>query len=221
MPDHDNTSLTKRIATIEDSLRKLGRDISRVAALTTRNRADLDHALADIDELLYTALASGHELTPGEHRLKTNETGDAGPPRCTHPVHDSHPPARRPVATHQLELRSPHTASGEPHPPLPRCADCAARVLKSPSGGRIRVRRTKEGDRRAGRPRCQSPVHLAGDIPPATTVIVTAGARPGIRYCDECAETTRTTLRRHRIPCESAPVAARKPVRPKPSAERR
>ena len=119
-----------------------------------------------------------------------------------------------------MTLRSPHAESGQPHPPLPRCAVCAARVLKGPSASRITVR-SIDGGKPASTPRCQSPVHFAADRPPATTVIVTAGIRPGIRYCDACAETTRATLERHRIPCESAPIVARSAATTERSTGRR
>ena len=221
---HDDTSLASRIDAIEHNLQKLRRDTARLSALTVRNREDLDHALADLDELLYAALATGHELTPGdtpETAAKGAAGADTDPPRCTHPAHDADPPKSRPLATHVITLRSPHAGRGQPHAPLPRCADCAALALKSPSAPRIAVRSIDGGERPAGTPRCQSPVHLAAELPPATTVIITTGARPGIRYCDTCAETTRATLQRHRIPFESAPIVAHSGAETKPSAGRR
>ena len=224
MPQNDDTNLAGRIDTIERNLQKLRRDTSRLSALTTRNREDLDHALGDLDELLYAALATGREITPGDAPVHTpgSATGTGtNQPRCTHPAHDTDPPEVQPTATHLISLRSPHSERGEAHPPLPRCADCAARVLESPSAPRITVTRIDDGERPVDGPRCQSPVHFAGDLPPATTVIVTAGMRPGIRYCDACAETTRATLNRHRIRCESARIVTRTPVRPQPGAERR
>ncbi len=224
MAQDDNTNLASRIDTIERNLQKLRRDTSGLSTLTTRNREDLDHALADLDELLYAALATGRELTPPAAAIDTpgSATGtETHEPRCTHPAHDATPPEARPAATHLVTLRSPHSERGEAHPPLPRCADCAARVLESPSAPRITVTRIDGGERPAEGPRCQSPVHFAGDLPPATTVIVTAGVRPGIRYCDACAETTRATLNRHRIRCESARIVTRTPVRPQPGAKRR
>lgn len=221
---HDDSSLASRIDAIEHNLQKFRRDTSRLSALTARNRDDLDHALADLDELLYAALATGRELTPGD-APETVPEGAAGadtdPPRCTHPAHDTDPPESRPLATHLITLRSPHAGRGQPHPPLPRCADCAALALESPSAPRIAVRSINGGERPAGRPRCQSPVHLVAELPPATTVIVTAGVRPGIRYCNACAETTRATLQRHRIPFESAPIVAHSAAGTEPSAGRR
>ena len=221
---HDDTSLASRIDAIEENLQKLRRDTNRISAMTTRNREDLGHALADLDELLYGALATGRELVPGDAPRHT-PGGAAGigadPPRCTHPAHDADPPETRPAATHLITLRSLHSGHRDPHPPLPRCTNCAGLLLTSPSAPRIIVRNIAGDHQPANTPRCQSPVHLAGDLPPATTVIVTAGVRPGIRYCDACAETTRATLERHRIACESAPIVARKRVRPKPSAGRR
>ena len=220
MPDDNHTDLAGRIDTIEQNLQKLRRDTGRLSALTVRNREDLDHALADLDELLYAALATDRELMPGDARPDTTKTG-TDPPRCTHPTHDADPPEARPTATHLIALRSPHGESGQLHPPLPRCADCAALALESPSAPRIAVRSIDGGERPAGRPRCQSPVHLLAELPPATTVIVTAGVRPGIRYCDACAETTRATLQRHRIPFESAPIVAHSAAGTEPSAGRR
>ena len=220
MPDDNYTSLAGRIDAIEQNLQKLRRDTGRLSALTARNRDDLDHALADLDELLYAALATGRELTPGDARPDTTGAG-VDPPRCTHPMHDAERPEARPAATHLITLRSPHGASGQPHPPLPSCAGCAARVLESPSAPRIVVKSIHGGEPRPGTPRCQSPVHLADELPPATTVIVTAGVRPGIRYCDACARTTRATLQRHRIPFESARIVTRAPTRTEPSAGRR
>ena len=62
--------------------------------MTTRNREDLGHALADLDELLYAALTTGRELVPGDAPRHT-PGGAAGigadPPRCTHPAHDAGP----------------------------------------------------------------------------------------------------------------------------------
>lgn len=219
MPD-DNRNLADRIDAIEQNLQKLRRDTGRLSALTARNRDDLDHALADLDELLYAALATGRELMPGDAPPDTATAG-TDPPRCTHPVHDADPPEARPAATHLIALRSPHAGSGQPRPPLPRCADCAALALGSPSAPRIAVRSIDGSKQPAGTPRCQSPVHLAAELPPATTVIVTAGVRPGIRYCDACAETTRATLQRHRIPFESAPIVAHSAAGKEPSAGRR
>ena len=221
---HDDTSLAGRIDAIEHNLQKLRRDTARVSALTARNREDLDHALADLDELLYAALATGRELTPGDAPEAAPEGApgaDTDPPRCTHPAHDADPPEARPAATHLIALRSPHGGSGQPRPPLPRCADCAALALESPSAPRITVRSINGGERPARTPRCQSAVHPAAELPPATTVIVTAGVRPGIRYCDACATTTRTTLQRHRIPFETAPIVARSTDKPEPSGGRR
>ena len=220
MPDDNYTSLGGRIDGIEQNLQKLRRDTARLSSLTTRNREDLDHALTDLDELLYAALATGHELMPGDGGPETASAG-GDPPRCTHPKHDADPPDARPAATHLIALRSPHTGNGGPHQPLPRCADCAAQALESPSAPRIAVRSIHGGQGPARTPRCQSPVHLAAELPPATTVIVTAGVRPGIRYCDACAETTRTTLQRHRIPFESAPIVAHSAASTEPSAGRR
>ena len=223
MPD-DNNKLASRIDAIEQNLQKLQRDTGRLSALTARNHEDLDHALADLDELLYAALATGRELTPGDVP-ETAPKGAAGahtdPPHCTHPAHDANPPESRPLATHVITLRSPHAGRGQPHPPLPRCADCAALALKSPSAPRIAVRSIDGGERPAGTPHCQSPVHLAAELLQATTVIVTAGVRPGIRYCDACAETTRATLQRHRIPFESAPIVAHSAAGTEPLAGRR
>ena len=224
MPDDNHTSLARRIDAIEQNLQRLRRDTGRLSALTVRNREDLDHALADLDELLYAALATGRELMPCAVRPHTTRAGTdprSDPPRCTHPAHDTDPPEPRPAATHLIALRSPHGEGGQPHPPLPRCADCAALALKSPSAPRIAVRSIDGGERPAGRPRCQSPVHLAAELPPATTVIVTAGVRPGIRYCNACAETTRATLQRHRIPFESAPIVAHSAAGTEPNAGRR
>lgn len=215
MPD-DNSS---RIDAIERDLQKLRRDTGRVAAMTTRTREDVDHALADIDELLYAALATGHELTVGEARPHPSDAA-TDPPRCTHPTHDAEPPDARPVATHLITLRAPRAGDERPHPPLPRCADCAARARNGPSASRISVR-SIDGDEAHPRPRCQSPVHFEAERPPATTVIVTAGVRPGIRYCDACAETTRATLERHRIPFETAAIVKRTAARSKPGASRR
>ena len=221
---HDDTSLASRIDAIEHNLQKLRRDTARVSAMTARNREGLDHALADLDELLYAALATGRELMPGDAPEAAPEGApgtDTNPPRCTHPTHDPDPPEARPAATHLIALRSPHAGSGQPHAPLPRCADCAALALESPSAPRIAVRSINGGERPAGMPRCQSPVHLVAELPPATTVIVTAGVRPGIRYCNACAETTRATLQRHRIPFESAPIVAHSAAGTEPSAGRR
>ena len=220
MPDDNHTDLAGRIDAIEQNLQKLRRDTGRLSALTIRNHEDLDHALADLDELLYAALATGRELMPGDGRPDTSGAG-ADPPRCTHPKHDADPPEARPAATHLIALRSPHGESGQPRPPLPRCADCAALALESPSAPRIAVKSIDGGGRPARAPRCQSPVHLAAELPPATTVIVTAGVRPGIRYCDACAETTKATLYRHRIPFESAPIVAHNAAETEPSAGRR
>ena len=215
MPD-DNSS---RIDAIERNLQKLQRDTGRVAAMTTRTREDLDHALADIDELLYAALATGHELTIHDARPDPGGAG-ADPPSCTHPTHDTEQPDARPVATHLISLRTPRSASEQPHQPLPRCADCAARARTGASGPRINVR-TIDGDDGAPTPRCQSPVHFEAERPAATTIIVTAGVRPGIRYCDTCAETTGATLERHRIPFETAAIVKRRAARSKPGAGRR
>ena len=143
MPDDNHTSLTGRIDAIEHNLQKLRRDTGRLSALTTRNREDLDHALADLDELLYAALATGREIVPGRRVGRTPPEPEADPPRCTHPTHDTDPPETRPAATHLIGLRSPHAGkSGQPHPPLPRCADCtsagcsrAPRRRGSPSAG--------------------------------------------------------------------------------------
>ena len=220
MPDDNQTDLAGRIDTIERNLHKLRRDTGRLSALTARNREDLDHALADLDELLYAALATGREIMPGDARPDTTGAGP-GPPVCTHPTHDAERPDARPTATHLIALRSPHGEGNQPHSPLPRCADCARRALESPSAPRIVVRSIDGGEQPSRTPRCQSPVHLAAELPPATTVIVTAGVRPGIRYCDGCAETTRATLRRHRIAFESAPIVARGAARKEPSAGRR
>ncbi len=219
MSEDNHTSLAGRIDAIERNLQKLRRETGRLSALTTRNREDLDHALADVDELLYAALATGREIAPGDASPDTTGAG-ADPPRCTHPAHDAEPPETRPVAAYLMTLRSRHAESGQPHLPLPRCADCAAHVLKGPSASRITVRRI-DGGKPASTPRCQSPAHFAADRPRATTVIVTAGVRPGIRYCDACAETTRATLEHHRIPCESAPIVVRSAARTGPSAGRR
>ncbi len=215
MPD-DNSS---RMDAIEHNLQKLRRETGRVAAMTTRTREDLDHALADIDELLYAALATGHELTIGDARPGPGDA-EADPPRCTHPTHDTLPPDARPVATHLVSLRTPRSAGEQPHQPLPRCADCAARARKGPSASRITVR-SIDGDEGDRRPRCQSPVHFEAERPAATTVIVTAGVRPGVRYCDACAETTSATLERHRIPFETAAIVKRTPAGSKPAAGRR
>lgn len=217
---HDDTRLASRIDAIEHNLQKLRRDTNRVSAMTARNREHLDHALADLDELLYAALATGRELMPGEAPPVTTRTG-TDPPRCTHPTHDADPPEARPAATHLIGLRSPHAGSGQPHPPLPRCADCTTLAIESPSAPRITVRSINGGERPARTPRCQSAVHPAAKLPPATTVIVTAGVRPGIRYCDACATTTRATLQRHRIPFETAPIVARSTDKPEPSGGRR
>lgn len=215
MPD-DNSS---RINAIESNLQKLRRETSRVAAMTTRTHENLDHALGDIDELLYAALATGHELTIGDARPDPGGA-EANPPRCTHPTHDTEPPDARPVATHLVALRTPRSTGEQPHPPLPRCPDCAARARKGPSASRITVR-SIHGDDGNRRPRCQSPVHFEAERPPATTVIVTAGMRPGVRYCDACAETTRATLERHRIPFETAAIVKRTTAGSKPAAGRR
>ena len=112
MPQDDNTNLASRIDTIERNLQKLRRDTSRLSALTTRNREDLDHALADLDELLYAALATGRELTPRAAPVDTpgSATGtETNQPRCTHPAHDTDPPEVQPAATHLITLRSPHS----------------------------------------------------------------------------------------------------------------
>ena len=209
MPDQD-TNLYSRIDAIEHNLRKLRHDIGRVGAMTTRNREDLDHALADVDELLYAALATGHELRMGQARPDPGRAGE-DPKRCTHPTHDAQEPEDRPVATHLISLRTPRSADEQPHQPLPRCVECAARARKSPSASRIAIS-SIVGDEEKPGPRCQSPVHFENERPPATTVIITAGVRPGIRYCDACAETSRTTLERHRIPFESAAIIKQAPA---------
>jgi hypothetical protein len=222
MPHDKDTSLG-RIDVIERNLQKLRRDTSRLTAMTTRNREDLGHALADLDELLYAALATGHEITIGNPRPDTLDRAsgaETDPPRCTNPRHHADPPAARPTATHVITLRTPHAGQEDRFPPLPHCADCAAEVLKSPAAPRVNVRRMDD-DQRANAPRCQSPVHFADDAPAATTIIVTAGVRPGIRYCDACAETTRATLQRHKIPCESAAIVPRRRTKPRPGAGRR
>ncbi|MCY4119633.1 MAG: hypothetical protein OXG72_01770, partial [Acidobacteria bacterium] len=153
--------LAGRIDAIEQNLQKLRRDTGRLSALTIRNHEDLDHALADLDELLYAALATGRELMPGDGRPDTSGAG-ADPPRCTHPKLDADPPEARPAATHLIALRSPHGESGQPRPPLPRCADCAALALESPSAPRIAVKSIDGGGQPARAPRCQSPA-AAGD----------------------------------------------------------
>ena len=205
MPDDNPTSLASRIDAIEEDVQELRRGTRRLSGITARNVENLGRAMTALDELLYAALASGHELMPGDPGPQTTGT-EASPRRCSHPAHDADPVEARPAATHLIGLRSPHAESGKPHPPLPRCAECAARVLESPSAPRISIRKIEDEELGARTPRCQSPVHLAAERPPASTVIVTAGVRPGIRYCNACAKTTRTTLQRHRIPFESAPI---------------
>ncbi len=219
MRDND-TSVSSRIDAIERNFQKLRRDTGRMSAMTARNREDIDHVLADIDELLYAALATGHEITVGDARPEAAAPA-ADPPRCTHPTHEADPPDARPVATHLITLRAPRSGNGEAHPPLPRCADCAAAALKSASASRIAVRSIDGDGPQAGAPRCQSPVHLASELPPATTVIVTAGTRPGIRYCDACAETNTATLKRHKVPFETATIVPRRPAASQPGAGRR
>jgi len=220
MPDDNGNSLASRIDAIEENVQELRRGTRRLSGITARNVDNLDRAMTALDELLYAALATGHELMPGDTRPQTTGA-EAKAQRCSHPAHDAEPPEARPVATHLIELRSAHSEGGQPHPPLPRCADCAARVLESPSAPRIAVKKIESDERAARTPRCQSPVHLAGELPPASTVIVTAGMRPGIRYCDACAKTTRATLQRHRIPFESAPIVSRGAATTQPSASRR
>ena len=122
MPQDDNTNLASRIDTIERNLQKLRRDTSGLSTLTTRNREDLDHALADLDELLYAALATGRELTPPAAAIDTpgSATGtETHEPRCTHPAHDATPPEARPAATHLVTLRSPALRTRRSAPTTP------------------------------------------------------------------------------------------------------
>ena len=220
MPDDNCTSLASRIDAIERNLQKLRRDTSRISAMTTRNREDLRHALADLDELLYAALATGRELTPGNPPPAAPSGAGSDPPRCTHPAHGTDPPETRPLATYLITLRSPHANHGQPHPPLPRCAECAAQVLKSPSTSRVAVRASTgtNGPRttRAASPpstsqttgRRRPPSSSPPACVPASATATAAPRRPG-------------PLERHRIPNESAPIAARTPIKPKRSARRR
>ena len=226
-PNHDNAPLNTRISAIESSLEKLRRDTGRLSTMSARNRQDLDHALADLDNLLYATLAAGHELPPAGPPNESQDGGvpaEAGPadaPRCTDPRHDDDPPESRPPASHLITLQPRSRSRGRPQADaLPRCIDCANRTLASSAGQRITVTPIHH-EKRAKGLNCAAPIHANGRQRTATTVIVTAGVRPGIRYCDACATAARAILERHRIPHESARlVPARRARKPPASGSR-
>ena len=229
-PKHD-TPLDARISAIERTLEKLRRDTGRLSTMSARNRQDIDHALADLDNLLYATLAAGHELPPA---ARPNESqGSAAPadaepadaPRCTDPRHDDEPPESGPPASHLITLRPRSRSQEQPQADaLPRCIDCANRTLASSAGQRITVTpvpHEERGSKTSKGLNCSAPIHANGRQRPATTVIVTAGVRPGIRYCDACATAARAILERHRIPYESARlVPARRARKPPASGSR-
>lgn len=225
-PNHD-TPLDARISAIERTLEKLRRDTGRLSTMSARNRQDLDHALADLDDLLYATLAVGRELPPAgppnesQDNAAPEATGPADAPRCTDPRHDEEPPESRPPASHLITLRPRGKSREQPQTePLPRCIDCANRTLASSAGQRITVTRIPD-EKRAKGLYCATPIHANGRQRHATTIIVTAGVRPGIRYCDACATAARAILERHSIPYESARlVRARRAGKPPTSASR-
>ena len=187
-PNHDNALLDTRISAIEHSLEKLRRDTGRLSTMSARNRQDLDHALADLDNLLYATLAAGHELPPAgppNDSQGSEVPADAEPanaPRCTDPRHDDDPPESRPPASHLITLQ-PRRRSQEQPPAdaLPRCIACANRTLASSAGQRITVTPIPHEERASKGLTCSAPIHANGRQRPATTVIVTTGVRPGIR----------------------------------------
>ncbi len=227
-PNHDNAPLDARISAIETSLEKLRRDTGRLSTMSARSRQDLDHALADLDNLLYATLAAGHELAPAGPPNDNQgggvpaEAGPADAPRCTNPRHDDDPPESRPPASHLITLQPRSRSREQPQADaLPRCIDCANRTLASSAGQRITVTPIRD-EKRAKGLNCAAPIHANGRQRTATTVIVTAGVRPGIRYCDACATAARAILERHRIPYESARlVSVRRAGKPPASGSRK
>ena len=223
-PNHHNTPLDARISAIESSLEKLRRDTGRLSTMSARNRQDLDHALADLDNLLYATLAAGHELPPAGPPNESQDGGvpaEAGPanaPRCTDPRHDDDPPETRPPASHLITLQPRSRSQEQPQADaLPRCIDCANQTLASSAGQRITVTPIPDAKRAKGL-NCSAPIHTNGRQLPATTVIVTAGVRPGVRYCNACATAARAILERHRIPYESARVVRTRRARKPPAS---
>ena len=223
-PNHDNAPLDARISAIESSLEKLRRDTGRLSTMSARNRQDLDHALADLDNLLYATLAAGRELPPAGPPNESQDGGvpaEAGPadaPRCTDPRHDDDPPETHPPASHLITLQPRSRSQEQPQADaLPRCIDCANQTLASSAGQRITVTPIPDAKRAKGL-NCSAPIHANGRQLPATTVIVTAGVRPGVRYCDACATAARAILERHRIPYESARVVRTRQARKPPAS---
>ena len=212
-PHGPDTALETRIRAIEGSVDRLRRDTGRLSAMTMRNRQDLDRALAELDDLLYAALATGRELPPAgaaEQRLGAGPATAAATdrPRCTHPRHAAEgkepPPASHLMTLEPRDQGAGATATREA---LPRCLDCANRTLATSAGKRITATPLTQRPRPTQGPVCAAPGHPA-DLPQAaTTVIVTAGARPGIHYCDACARTTEALLTQQRIPYETARIA--------------
>ena len=199
------------------------RDAGRVSSACTRNRDDLDRTRNDLDELLYAALASGQELHIGRtpEQETTGAAGDNdGTLRCSHPVHQTEPADKQPAATHLITLRHARDDNGKPRRGIPRCAKCATAVLQSPSAPRVVIRPVEATKDTRGAPRCQSPIHFAGELPRATRVVVTAGIRPGIRYCDACAKATTATLTRHGVAFETATIVEGAGVRKQTSRSR-
>ena len=167
-PNHHNAPLDARISAIESSLEKLRRDTGRLSTMSARNRQDLDHALADLDNLLYATLAAGRELPPAGPPNESQDGGvpaEAGPadaPRCTDPRHDDDPPESRPAASHLITLQPRSRSQEQPQADaLPRCIGCANRTLASSAGQRITVTPIPD-EKRAKGLNCAAPIHASG-----------------------------------------------------------